>query len=278
MKVRTSLPRDTAHRVGALCATLVAALVCVAQANAAEALNFPPSDFDILSADNSEVIGHAHYVLAQTSDALILHGESHYSNGEYDIEEDKLSAEGDNSRPALINFRHDFFKADGSPLIAGRLDTETGLGVCVKNAANKMDLQSEQLEIPANTYAGASVLIPIQNFISKGKRAETLTLHVFNCAPGPKLIAVDVKPEAPATWPDYPGELEKVDVKANLGFWTVIIQPFIPKLAAWFDPSEGMMLVGARLQRYYRGPKIILVRKREASVSRGAAPAPSPAP
>jgi len=63
--------------------------------------------------------------------------------------------------------------------------------------------------------------------------------------------------------------LEKVDVKANFGFWTVVIQPFIPKLAVWFDPSQRMLLLGAQLQRYYKGEKIVLVRKREAEISNG---------
>jgi len=71
-------------------------------------------------------------------------------------------------------------------------------------------------------------------------------------------------------WPDYPGELEKVDIKPNFGFFTVIVTPFIPKLAAWFDPSHDSLLVGAQLERYYKGAKIILVRARAASATSAA--------
>ena len=86
--------------------------------------------------------------------------------------------------------------------------------------------------------------------------AAALKLHVFNCAPTPKVIAVDLKAEVREhTLADYPGELEKVDVKPNFGFWTVVVEPFIPKLGVWFDPSQGMLLVGAQLQRYYKGPR-----------------------
>ena len=233
------------------------------------ALDFPPSDFDILNADNHELIGHAHYTLDQRADAMTLHGESRYLDGEYDIEEDRLAPAGDIALPALISFRHDFFDAHGTPTVAGRLDAQTGLGSCGKpDSSGIQEFDTEQLKVPPDSYAGSSVLIPIQNFIQQSGHAAVLKLHVFNCAPGPKLIAVDVKPQAtPDSWPEYPGELQRADIRANLGFWTVMIKPFLPKLAAWFDPSQNMRLVGAQLQRYYKGQKIILVRKREAAIS-----------
>ena len=275
------MPRDTPHgaRLLALCAgALILALIGWPRTNAAAALNFPPSDFDILSADSGQLIGHGHYRIDQTASTLIMHGENRYLNGEYDIEEDKLTIADDRPLPMLNSFRHDFFNADGSPSMASRVDTETGLGVCAKAVGGKLDLIGEQLKIPEDTYAGVSVLLPIQQLVGHGDRSETLKLHVFNCAPTPRLIAVDVKHESGAqSWVGYPGELEKIDIKANFGFWTVVIQPFTPKLAAWFDPSQDMLLVGAQLQRYYKGPRIILVRKREASISNAAASDRAPA-
>lgn len=257
----------------------VLVLIGCARANAADALNFPPSNFDILSADLGQIIGHGHYTVDQTAGTRILHGENRYLNGEYDTEEDKLIIVDDRALPELVSFRHDFFNADGSPSMESRLEIASGLGVCGKAVGGKLELVSEQLRIPEDTYAGASVLLPIQQFVSHGDRSETLKLHVFNCAPTPKLIAVDVKPEpGPQTWVDYPGELEKIDIKANFGFWTVVLQPFIPKLGAWFDPSQDMLLVGAQLQRYYKGAKIILVRKREASISKAPTVAGTPPP
>jgi len=251
------------------------ALTC-SHAAAADTLNFPPSDFDILNAESAQIIGHAHYAMVETGHDLTLRGESRYLNGEYDIEEDKLATAGDGSVPRLLTFRHDFFEADGAPSIAARLDTETGLAECGKTEAGKLDLKSRQFRFPEDTYAGASVLIPIQHLVIHGG-GEVLKLHVFNCAPTPKLIAVDLKPSLhPQTWTPYPGELERVDVTANFGFWTLVIQPFIPKLAAWFDPSQRMLLVGAQLQRYYKGEKIILARKREPQISTDKAPPPRP--
>ena len=264
----------------ALCGgALILALIGGPRANAAEALNFPPSDFDILSADSGQLIGHGHYTVDQTASTLTMHGENHYLNGEYDIEEDKLTIADDRPLPMLNRFRHDFFNADGSPSLTSRVDLETGLGVCGKAVRGKLELISEELKIPEDTYAGASVLLPIQHLIGQDDHSKTLKIHVFNCAPTPKLIAVDVTAQRrPQTWVSYPGELEKIDLEANFGFWTLVIQPFIPKLAAWFDPSQDMLLVGAQLQRHYKGAKIILVRKREVSISKAPTVAGAPPP
>jgi hypothetical protein len=275
------LPRDTRHlaRSAALCAgALVLALACARRANAG-ALNFPPSDFDILSAESGELIGHGHYIVDQSATSVMLHGESRYLNGEYDTEEDKLTSAANSRMPRLASFRHDFFNSDGSLLVNARLDLRTGQGVCGKVVAGKIELIEEQLKIPDDTYAGASVLLPIQELVARGDRGRTMKLHVFNCAPAPRLIAIDVKLKPHTeTWVEYPGELEQIDIKPNFGFWTLVIQPFIPKLAAWFDPSQDMLLVGAQLQRYYKGTKIILVRKREASISKAPTVAGSPPP
>lgn len=244
----------------------------------AEPFNFPPSDFNILDAGTGKLIGNGHYVVDRVGNQFVLRGENHYLSGEYDIEEDKLSATeiDDPSTPALMSFRHDFYNAAGTLMVAGRLDTETGLGVCGKVANGTMELKSAQLKFPADTYAGASVLLPIQDFVRRDASGP-LSLHVFNCAPSPKLIAVAVKRQAhKQIWQDYPGELEKVDIKPNFGFFTIIVTPFIPKLAAWFDPSRDSLLVGAQLERYYKGAKIILVRARSSDATSAANQPPSP--
>jgi len=275
------LPRDTRHRArsAALCASALILALAARPANGAEGLNFPPSDFDILSTETGELIGHGHYTVDQTADSLILRGENRYLNGEYDTEEDKLTIAAGSETPTMTSFRHDFFNPDGSPLARARLDTGTGFALCAKAVAGKPEPAPERLTIPGDTYAGASVLLPIQQLVARGDRGETIKLHVFNCAPTPKVIAVDVNLEPQGqTWVEYPGELEQVDIKPNFGFWTVVIQPFIPKLAAWFDPSQQTLLVGAQLQRFYKGAKIILVRKREASFVRTPSAAEAPPP
>src|ERR1700683_550929 len=277
----TKAPKSThggQARFVAICGAVIVMLTVPIRAFSAEPFNFPPSDFNILDAGTGKLIGNGHYVVDRLGNQFVLHGENHYLTGEYDLEEDKLSAIEINnpSTPALLSFRHDFYNAAGTLVVAGRLDTETSLGVCGKVENGTMNLKSAQLKFPADTYAGASVLLPIQDFVRRDSSGP-LNLHVFNCAPSPKLIAVVVKRGVrKLSWADYPGELEKVDIKPNFGFFTVIVTPFIPKLAAWFDPSHDSLLVGAQLERYYKGAKIILVRARLADATSAANRSPLP--
>ncbi len=100
------------------------AILILAGAHRASSLDFPPSDFDILNADNGQLIGHGHYTLEQTSGGMTLRGENHYLNGDYDVEEDKLAGGDATLTPPLVSFRHDFFDAAGRRRWnAGRLDT-----------------------------------------------------------------------------------------------------------------------------------------------------------
>jgi len=197
------LSRDLSHRIRilALCSAILLARICSRPANAAQALNFPPSDFDILSADTGELIGNGHYTVDQTASEMTLHGENRYRNGQYDLEEDKLRVADDRPLPVLNRYYHNFFNADGSPSMSSRVDMETGLGVCGTAVAGKLDFVSAKLKMPDDTYAGSSGLLPIQQVVRDGGD-EILKLQVFNCAPTPKVIAVDVKPQ-PRTqaWP-----------------------------------------------------------------------------
>jgi len=267
----TKAPKSThwgQARILAVWVAILLMLTASASAKSIEPLDFRPSDFKILDTDNETLIGHGHYEVDRVGSQFVLHGENRYLTGEYDIEEDTLDAIGDHSRPTLKRYRHDFYDAAGSLVVASHLDVETGLGVCGRIESGAMSLKSEPLKFAADTYAGASVLLPIQEFLRRGDINGTLDLHVFNCFPSPKLIAVQMKRVTQKqTWSEYPGELEKIDIKPNFGFFTIIVAPFVPKLAAWFDPSRDFLLVGAQLQRYYRGAKIILVRARRADAT-----------
>ena len=266
-KAPKSKHRGQARFLG-ICGAILVTLTVSASAKSAEPLDFRPSDVNILDADSGTLIGHGHYEVDRVGNQFVLHGENRYLSGEYDIEEDRLDATGDHSRPTLRRYRHDFYDAAGTLVVASHLDVETGLGVCGRVENGAMSMTSEPLNFGADTYAGASILLPIQEFLRRGDINGTLDLHVFNCFPSPKLIAVRMKRVAKKqTWSQYPGELEEIDIKPNFGFFTIIVAPFVPKLAAWFDPTRDFLLVGAQLQRYYKGVKIILVRAHPANAT-----------
>lgn len=254
------------HLLTTVCAASVLALALARPARCVDTLNFPPSEFDILNPTTGRNIGHGRYTVDRVSGGVVLHGENHYLTGEHDVEEDKMVATEESSLPILTEFRHSFYNADGSLYLEGRLDISSGLGSCARGARGSINVQSEQFQFPGDTYAGSSLLIPIQDFLTRTQANGSLRLHAFNCAPGPKLLSVEIQsqPQTEA-WAYYPGDLQKIDIQADFGFWNILIRPFIPKLAAWFDPSNRWLLVGAQLERYYRGPKIILVRARDAS-------------
>jgi hypothetical protein len=77
---------------------------------------------------------------------------------------------------------------------------------------------------------------------------------------------VDIDP-GNAVWTSYGAEALRVEVKPDFGMFNVLIGAFVPRLHAWFDPSGGWEFVGDEAARYYKGPKIMLVKKS------GAAPA-----
>jgi hypothetical protein len=246
---------------------LAAAALAIARVRPAyciETLNFPPSNFDILSVDTGKLIGHGRYTLERVTGGVLVRGENRYLAGEYDLEEDRMVATEERPLPVLTNFRHSFYRPDGTLLMEGRMDADSGVGSCGVDQAGKLSVKSEQFQFPPDTYAGVSILVPIQDFLRRGEGSGIMKLHVFTCAPGPRLPSVDVAP-LPKTvaWPHYPGALIETDIKADFGFFTFVIAPFIPKLAAWFDPSSQWLLVGVQLERHYRGDKIILVRTRE---------------
>jgi hypothetical protein len=246
----------------------VLSMLPVPRAYCVETLNFPPTTFDILSADTGLLVGHGRYTFDRVSGGFVLRGDNRYLSGDYDLEEDHMVATDERPLPVLTSFRHSFHHRDGALYMEGRMDAESGIGSCAQSIGGKMSVTSEQLNFPADTYAGVSVLVPIQDFLRREEGSGILKLHVFTCAPGPRLPSVEVEAEpATVTWQYYPGALVKTNIKADFGFFTFVIQPFLPKLAAWFDPSSRWLLVGAQLERHYRGDKIILVRSRNANSS-----------
>ncbi len=53
-------------------------------------------------------------------------------------------------------------------------------------------------------------------------------------------------------------------MRPKLGWWDILIAPFVPKVRAWFDPADGFNYLGGEFPTYYRGPRVELVRDRNA--------------
>ena len=250
---------------------LIAAIVAAApaltrgqRAFAADILNFPPASFTIVSPDTNSAIGQLRYTSEITPTGAIVHGESRFNDGQSDIETSRLQSSPGGQLPVLVEFDHSFFDKSGTLIRRGHANLQTGTASCFV-ASGGVTNPNQALDFPPDTWAGASVLIPIQYFLRSGE-TDNQHLHVFTCAPDPRVLPIDVQIEAtPVSWPLYGHDAVRVDVKPDFGWLNVIVAPFVPKLHAWFAPGEQWNFVGGDMARYYRGPNITLVKSADNS-------------
>jgi hypothetical protein len=253
------------HRILALCA-IIALLGWASRANASNALSFPPTEFNILDPQTNFPIGHGRYSIESTRDGAILRGVNQYDAGASDVETAKIEIDrGGVAR--LIEADHTFYKIDRSILQRSHIDLKASAGTCINNAAETKIEETLPLELPPDTWSGASVLIPIQKFLRTGETG-TQHLHVFNCAPTAKIFAIDVEvATAPEMWAPYAAPALSVEVKPDFGWINLLIAPFVPKLHAWFDPTDDWSFAGSESARFYKGPAIMLVKTRRTATA-----------
>jgi hypothetical protein len=228
---------------------------------ASAAISFPPTSFAILNPDTGATIGQSRYSVESTVDGGILHGESSFYDGQSDVETGTLVGVGD-GLPKLVEFDHTFYAADRSITERSHVDLRSGASVCSQTSGGKTTDAEEVLQYPEDTWAGASIVIPVQHFLRAGEK-ELPSLHIFNCAPGPKIFAISLQTDpGTAVWTPYGSEALRVEVRPDFGWINVLIAPFVPKLHAWFDPAKEWAFVGDEAARYYQGTKIMLVKTR----------------
>src|SRR5271168_4824696 len=168
-------------------------LACVRPASSANALSFPPTNFAILNPDTGTVIGRSRYRIDSAGDGATLRGENGYFDGQTDVEVARLKLSAEGTLPKLVEFDHTFYNADKSILKRSHLDLRSGAATCIDNAGAQRTDQSAVLDLPDDTWAGASIVIPIQDLLRAGVKGASRPLHVFNCAPSPKIFAISVK-------------------------------------------------------------------------------------
>lgn len=224
----------------------------------ASTVEFPPSDFKIMDADGTQVIGHGHYEVSRGSNGYATaFGEDHFNNGEYDIERDKLELRSDDQVPRMVTFEHTFFKADGTLQRVNKADFQTGPASCTQYENGQPVVHSTVLQFPPDTFAGSAIVIPLKVDLLRGGRNE-IVLHDFNCIPEPEILKVKANPQAPSGWAYFPGEVVRVDIKPDFGWLNFVAALFVPEIHAWFSPSDDWRFVGGKFRRFYKGPEIVL--------------------
>jgi len=226
------------------------------------------SEFQILSPNAHEPIGRGEYRMQLRDAGLLVTGENRYFDGEHDLERDEIEL-SNTEAPFLNKFEHTFFRADGSRKLAGRADLRSGEAVCTNYDDDGQEkTTSKHIEFPRDTYAGASIIVALENSVRNG--AHRASFHVFDCAPGPELVAVSAQlDQSPASWNLLRRELQPVQVTADLGWFGKISESLLPHRTIWFDPSAGWQYVGGEIKRYFaNGPQVILVREQKRADAR----------
>lgn len=261
------------RRLGFPTVLLLAGLWAASSATTPHADEGPGSksyDFEIFDPATEKPIGHTHYVMEQSSDGFTIKGKSTYSDGKYDVEEEQLAAGRNGQLPALIEFHQSYFNAAGTMERKQRVDFRSGFASCTDYTSGKAQPATAEFKFPADTYTGASVMRLLRDYLKRTGGREAFKFHFFTCSPSPRVASVEVRTaHRKIQWQKYPAApVVKVDVIPNLGFLNFGLRHFfVPKITTWFDPANGWTLVGAKFERYYNGPEILMVKSTKASES-----------
>ena len=215
------------------------------------------AELKIYLATGAEAIGQSTYTVTRRAQSESITGDSHYFNGESDIERDIL-ARSPSAPPTMVSFDHVFFNAAGKRTIEARLDLRTGVAECTRFVGPTPQVLDEIIAPPPDTYAGAAVLIPLADELARGVNIP-VEMHVFQCAPGPRIFKIHASLDR-MPWPRYgtSDELIRARFVPMLGWYDALLRPFVPKTDFWLDPK--LEIIGGTISRYYHGPEITMLR------------------
>jgi hypothetical protein len=224
----------------------------------AGAFDFRGAQFKVLSADG-KTIGTTRFTTSRNDSIEEIKGETVYLDGQHDSEDAHLSVGDELAAPKLDSYVHTFFNSNGSLLMVDTLDARSGIASCAKYATGSVKVRKSKLDVPADSFAGASGLMTIVGRLRQG--SHEIRFHEFACAPGPAIFSVEASlPDRSERWPLYPGSLARVDMRPDLGALSVLLAPFLPRIDAWFNPDDNWNYVGGEFDRYFRGPHVQTVR------------------
>jgi hypothetical protein len=221
---------------------------------------FLGTNLTIFSADDKKIIGHGRYSSSRSGNTDLIRGENKYLDGASDLELDYLKPGDSGMAPTLMRHQYSSINADGSPQFVESLDSASGAASCTEYVNGTAQVHQATLDVPSDTYAGATQLMFIVARLRQGAR-ETIKFHGFNCVPKPKIFSIAVSlPTEREEWAMYPGKLVKLALQPDFGWFDILITPFLPKVYVWVDPNNNWNYVGGLYDRFYKGPHILTVR------------------
>lgn len=271
-----------ANRSRWLCLLLIALCAITGAGGRAWAQSWPasePINLTIYSPGEHQILGHSHYEIIRLDIGAEIKGEAHYLSGESDVERGRIEFGSAGGMPVLTNFSHIFLLANGGQQLAAEADIKSGKATCNRYEGGTVKSVSSTLDFPGDTYAGATVLIPIEHALRQGIRSG-IKFHVFNCLPGPRVLAVEADADSlGGRWASYASGMTRVTVRPDFGWFNLLAGPFLPKFYAWFDPAQDWEYLGGQTTRFYRGPALELVRTPQVGKpAASASPSPQASP
>jgi hypothetical protein len=228
------------------------------EANPTSAFDFRSQQLKILSSDGKQTIGSTRFSVSRDGSSEKIKGETQYTNGEHDNENELLDVGSVDAALKLVTYEHSFFNADGTLAMVDTLDARSGVASCTSYSGAKITARKSQLDVPADSFAGASELTMVVGSLRRGIRE--IRFHAFACVPGPRIFSVEASlPDRSEHWPLYPGDLVRLDMRPDWGALNLLIAPFMPKMDAWFNPNDDWNYVGGEFDRYFRGPHVLTV-------------------
>ncbi|MGC2494867.1 hypothetical protein, partial [Candidatus Binatus sp.] len=217
----------------------------------AGAPDFGGLQFNILSPDGKQKIGATRFTVLRKDSTEEIKGETRYLDGERDSEDVRLEVEDPRPTLKLDTYEHSFFNADGTLHMVDTLNAKSGVASCTSYTSGAVKLRKSQLDVPADSFAGASGLLMMVTDLRHGSRE--IRFHAFACAPGPEIFSVKASlPDQSERWPFYSGDLFRLDMRPDLGALNLLIAPFLPTMDAWFSPADNWNYVGGEFDSYYR--------------------------
>jgi hypothetical protein len=219
--------------------------------------DFQTLELKILSADGRQTIGATRFTVLSNSAIETIKGDTRYLDGENDNEKARVQIV--NGALRLERYEHSFFGKDGALTMFDKLDAEARIASCSRRVDGAMKARTAEFDFPADTFGGGSQLLMVMANLRAGRHK--IEFHAFACVPGPRIFHVAVTvPDRAERWPFYPGDLIRLDLRPDLGAGlNLVIAPFLPKTAAWFDPHDNWKYVGGEFNRYFGGPHVFQV-------------------
>ena len=256
----SSVLKSTLLIVFSLAASMAVSRNAVAlAANPTSAFDFRTIELKILSPDGKQTIGSTRFIVSRGNSTEEIKVETRYMDGEHDSESERLYVGSPDATPRLDSYEHSFFNADGTLRMVDTLDTKSGRASCTSYSAGQINARKSQLEVPADSFAGASELMMVVGSLRRGIRE--IRFHAFACVPGPRIFSVEASlPDRSEHWSLYPGNLVRLEMQPDLGLLNILLAPFMPKMDAWFNPNDNWNYVGGEFDRYFRGPHVLTVQ------------------